>query len=40
MYDEEVEVKNSREVDSPPDLDVKKSIDLGRITDEEQQVWF
>lgn len=46
MYDEVVEVKNSREVDSPPDLDVRKSIgfvrqeDLGRITDEEEQVRF
>lgn len=44
MYDEVVEVKNSREVDSPPDLDVRKSIDLvkqedlARITDEEEQV--
>lgn len=44
MYDEVVEVKNSREVDSSPDLDVRKSIDfvrqedLARITDEEEQV--
>lgn len=44
MYDEVVEVKNSREVDSPPDLDERKSIDLVReedltgITDEEEQV--
>lgn len=41
MYDEEVEVKNGREVETPPNLDVSNAIhfiqsDLQKLSDGEE----